>query len=419
MQYLYVINNNNVYFKLITGLFLMVFFTTNGNGQFYSMDSLFYAEGTTIKRQESKKKLEHEYIAKLYGKNMDSITSNQWQRALWAIGFLNDKRPNTIILMQNALKRYWLFSPYLQKLLLENVFALKGNMFSSQVNELCGNFKNLKQALIAEAYLGRCKKKNKRLDEVILNLASTDTALYNAYIFSKVCTNLNIKDFNRIIDYNTVMNCPLIISLQPNDRTTEGVAIIKNVDGSLVKGANNKVFSSPQLARSVNNMPWYISNGNTPQGLFAIKGIGVSDNAFIGKTPNLQLVMPGEVPAFEFFEGYDSTVTDYILPYFYENFDFYGPNSALWQSFYAGKAGRTEIIAHGTTVNPDYYKGEPYFPNTPTMGCLSSIELYDPKTGKCIKSNQLALVNAFLSTGFTTGYLLVVEAPHAFIKKYK
>jgi hypothetical protein len=78
----------------------------------------------------------------------------------------------------------------------------------------------------------------------------------------------------------------------------------------------------------------------------------------------------------------------------------------LYHAYYAGKAGRTEIIAHGTTVNPEYYKGTPYYPHTPSQGCLSTKETWN---GKLIESDQLQLVYALLKAGGANGYCVVVE----------
>lgn len=65
-------------------------------------------------------------------------------------------------------------------------------------------------------------------------------------------------------------------------------------------------------------------------------------------------------------------------------------------AWYAGMAGRSEMLCHGTTANPDWYKGLPYYPNTPSLGCLTAKEIWDPKTGKALHSDQLALYTAWI-----------------------
>jgi hypothetical protein len=84
----------------------------------------------------------------------------------------------------------------------------------------------------------------------------------------------------------------------------------------------------------------------------------------------------------------------------------YTPMMEAWT---AGKVGRTEIIAHGTTIDPEYYSGKPFYPLTPTMGCLCAKELWNPTSGHLLVSEQFNLISAFLSTQGRKGYLYVIN----------
>jgi hypothetical protein len=200
----------------------------------------------------------------------------------------------------------------------------------------------------------------------------------------------------------------LVFSFQRKDRNFPGLAMVRNADGSFVKNADGKYFSVGQLARSNSNMPGYITNGNTPQGIFRITGFDTSNNYFIGPTTNLQLAMPHEYDGVVI-DGkkIDSTwsLQDYknLLP---DNFKSYQP---IYGTFYAGKAGRTEIIAHGTTIDIAYYKNNSFFPYTPTAGCLCTKEIWNSKTGLLDTSDQLLLAQAVQKAGSTKGYLIVIE----------
>lgn len=79
------------------------------------------------------------------------------------------------------------------------------------------------------------------------------------------------------------------------------------------------------------------------------------------------------------------------------------------EAYQAGKIGRSEIIAHGTTIDPEWFKGQPYYPISPTLGCLCGREIWDPKTGKISNSDQLNLVNTFIETPGTKGYIIVIN----------
>jgi hypothetical protein len=223
--------------------------------------------------------------------------------------------------------------------------------------------------------------------------------------WNKKITTPSIKTF---FDKNYLPGQMLVYSFQRKDRNYPGIAMVRNTDGSFIKNADGKYFVVGQLARSNSNMPGYISNGNTPQGIFRITGFDTSSNYFIGPTANLQLAMPHEYDGI-IIDGkkIDTTwsLQDYknLLP---DNFKNYQP---IYGTFYAGKAGRTEIIAHGTTIDIAYYKTNTYFPYTPTAGCLCTKEIWNNKTGMLDTSDQLLLAKAVQNTGTTKGYLIVVE----------
>lgn len=86
---------------------------------------------------------------------------------------------------------------------------------------------------------------------------------------------------------------------------------------------------------------------------------------------------------------------------------------AFYEAWYAGLAGRTEIIAHGTTVNPAYYNNQPYYPLTPTQGCLCTKEIWSEVNGKRLISDQQKLVNALKNAGGAKGYCVVIEIDDA------
>lgn len=204
-------------------------------------------------------------------------------------------------------------------------------------------------------------------------------------------------------------NRPVVFSLQRKNRNYPGAVLVRDTAGNFLR-SNGLLFTVPQLARGLYNLPCFLPNGNTPQGIFRMQGTAVSRINFIGPTPNLQLSMPAETPVNVFLS--DSSISDSIwTEAFYRGLL---PSScselpALMQTYEAGLMGRNEIIAHGTTINPEYYKGEPYYPQTPTMGCLSTREIWNSETGARMESDQQKLADAVLRAGGADGYLIVVE----------
>lgn len=207
---------------------------------------------------------------------------------------------------------------------------------------------------------------------------------------------------------------PALYSLQRPGRHDMGLALVRAADGRFVRDATGQLFTSPQLALSRSGLPGTLTNGNTPQGVFAIVGAGTATNPNIGPTPYLLSKLPVEATVAEF-EHADTAPADWS-PATYASF-----LPASWrgwppfeEAWLAGRAGRDELLVHGTTINPDYYAGTRYFPGTPQQGCMISSESWDPATGRLLSSRHLTLAQTYAAAGTRAdlaGYLIVVELP--------
>ena len=201
----------------------------------------------------------------------------------------------------------------------------------------------------------------------------------------------------------------LMISFQRKNRDYPGLVMVRARDGNFIRDTSGNFFSIPQLARSISNLPPYLTNGSTPEGIYRMKGLDQSSLSFIGPTRNIQLTMPFEKNPAHFYKTAGSDTTWHLehykrlLPAELQN------HYPAYQSYYAGKAGRSEIIAHGSTVNPMYYLNASYFPLTPTQGCLSTKELWNEMNGTRTESDQHNLVNAIMSAGGAEGYAIVIN----------
>jgi hypothetical protein len=199
----------------------------------------------------------------------------------------------------------------------------------------------------------------------------------------------------------------VMYSLQRKNRDFPGIVLVRNADGRFVRDTGGIIFNVPQLARSITNLPFYLRDGNTPQGIYLMHGFGVSMSNFIGPTANVQLSMPGESSPRDF--AGDSSLAD--TTWDVDDYKQFLPNELrnylpLFYSYYAGLAGRREIIAHGTAIDPKIYARQPYFPMTPSEGCLCTKEFWN---GKRTQSDQQILVNALLKAGGAKGYCVVIE----------
>lgn len=345
-------------------------------------------------------------------------TEENWEEAFDAMEVLNYKTPFTKAKVHTAFDSIEIRSIPFQRALLELAYTDYPGEFLLQTQVLLDETFDPKIFAMCAEYLIRHNKdlllKNKisaKLsakfeDSVIINpiLYMLQTRLEN----SKLNPAFSIKEIlKEILNKNFLPGQIVMYSFQRKDRDYPGMVLIRNAAGNFITDSLGNIFNVPQLARSITNLPCYLTNGNTPQGIFKMYGFGVSMSNFIGPTANVQLGMPVEISMKKFFD--DSTILDSVWTIDrYQNLippklKDYLP---LYYSYYAGLAGRSEIIAHGTTIDPKYYRGKSYYPLTPTEGCLCTKEIWN---GKRLESDQQKLVNALLKAGGANGYCVVIE----------
>lgn len=348
---------------------------------------------------------------------LSDSTEDKWEDAFYGLELIHQKNAWVNDKVKFAVSNMQTRSISFQRALLELLFTNYQQTYSRQVKALFETTTNPKIFAMSGEYL---LKSAKTISEkkALLSLAKKRSAtsmpgpLLQQLIFNITNSGRKIitPSFHTFLKKDYLPGNVLMISFQRKNRDYPGLVMIRDADSNFLKDTSENYFSVPQLARSINNLPGYITNGNTPEGILRMDGFDVSKGSMIGPTTNVQLTMPFEYNAFHFYR--DSTLSDTIgnislyknlLP---KNFRNYYP---IQQSFYSGKAGRTEIIAHGTTIDPGYYSGLLYYPLTPTMGCLCTKEIWSAQNGKRLESDQQLLVNAIVAAGGPDGYAIVIN----------
>ncbi|GAA4304141.1 hypothetical protein GCM10023143_08260 [Compostibacter hankyongensis] len=305
-----------------------------------------------------------------------------------------------------------------QRALVEVVYTNFPTAFRPEVIRLMQRTTNAKVFAICANYLWRGGTTPDALPAILEGLRSRfDTARDNPVIMM-LKADLGrarhapppLPDLRDLLGLQFAPGLPVLYSFQRRNRDYPGMVVVRGPDGRFVRNGDGSVFAVPQLARSISNLPFYLTNGNTPQGVYRMSGFAVSRSQFIGPTQNIQLSLPYEIPV-------DSFVINYIgADSCWQKEAYHDLLPASWQSylpvydaFYAGKAGRSAIIAHGTTIDPSFYKGQVYYPQTPSEGCLCALETWSPADGSRTSSYQQQLVDALKSTGSPVGYAVVIE----------
>ncbi|MBX2977188.1 MAG: hypothetical protein KF721_13745 [Ignavibacteriaceae bacterium] len=335
----------------------------------------------------------------------------QWIEAFWAAGLILEKSPIIKESLAKVISDEKITNINLIRSALESAYTLYPSDFTPELKRFILRTDNPKLFAMSALHLFR----NNFAKDSLLNILRSRFPDFTQNPILKMLASRLSEDKKlkpppiKELVLNTFPNESVIFVFQRKQRDFIGRAIIRNHKNQF-EIEDTKIFSIPVLARAISDLPGFITNGNTPQGIFSIQGTAYSSNRFIGSTENIQTVLPFEVKPSHFF--HDSTIyTDEFSHQMYKNmlpknWQEYFP---IYEAFYAGKAGRNEIIFHGTTVDTSYYTGKPYAPYTPTLGCICSLELWDENSGERIFSDQQKFMDRFSKMIIKPSYLVVVE----------
>jgi len=390
---------------------------------FSQYDAPLYTSYTTaVERAKLHDRLIKYSINKNLSIPLNDSTEENWEDAFDALEVLLYKSPLVDAKIHKAFEEVETRSVDFQKALLQVAYTNYPGIFFQQVKKLLNSTDDPKVFALCAEYLLQ-QKKDPLLINAITKLIETkfgdqgviDPTLYMLQVhISEQKTNrafLPKKLLTELFSSKFLQGQTIAYSIQRKNRDYPGLMIVRRYDGKFITDSNGIIFNIPQLARSITNLPFYLRNGNTPQGIFLMHGFGVSMSNFIGPTANIQLSMPVEENIKAFMRDSSITDTTWNIDYYKKlipaDLQNYLP---LFYSYYAGLAGRTEIIAHGTTIDPAIYLKQPYYPLTPTSGCLCTKEIWN---GKRLESDQQKLVNALLKAGGANGYCVVIELDDA------
>ncbi len=365
-------------------------------------------------RQQLERTLVKNVIEKNLSLPLADSTESRWNSAFFALQYLQKHTPWIEHRIRYAITEMHKCSPEFQRGLLELIYGMYPQTFHREVEALLEQTDHSKVFAMAAHYLllqPRAGMRETLMERVTARMLSLQgNPWMEQLLFHLRDEPVLIPDASSFLQRDYLPGQVLVISIQRKNRDYPGLAIVRNRAGEFIKDSTGKLFTVPQIARSLSGLPGYLTNGNTPEGLLRMDGYGISKAGAIGPTTNLQLTLPMEYDARHFYR--DSIQVDSI-----GNIDLYRkllPEAwrdyfPVYEAYYAGKAGRHEIIAHGTTVKPSYYRSKPFYPFTPTLGCLCTNESWDDATGQRLESDQLKLVHAVEKAGGPDGYLIVIN----------
>ncbi len=384
--------------KVLKKQLLIILFFTLFYGEAPAQQKIIYPFATKHNRDSIEKKLIVQ-IEETVLLPLNEKTYTKYAGAFWAMELMLYRPKNYLQKIAPQITQIQKFDVEFQRAFIEMLYTLYPRQFSTEIKALWNQMANEKVKAMALEYLAK--------NNIFPKIEPTNSFLHSAYFlpyFERWHSKKKQLPFKGdFLNKDFLPGQSVLCSFQSPDRNQPGYLMIRQKDGTWLTDENNRPLQYPQLARSISNLPWYLTNGNTPQGLFKITGFDTSSNNWIGPTVNLQMVLPFENGPSVFFGGDTSYAQQY------ENL--LGPLKkypCLWQTYRAGNIGRSEIIAHGTTINPEFYKQQPYFPNTPSLGCLCSPEMWN-EVGERISSVQQEWISELQKIKEQPVYFIVAD----------
>ena len=413
--------NTTLFYLLKTLRFFILFFGTLAVAQAqltYPKEKIYspytIANEAAVKRRADVIKKANDLNILPIGKDEES--SFNLEVGLWGISQFMVRTPQSDSGIARLVKNYDALKESTQRALLEAVYALYPSDFISDMKSVANMATHPRNFAMAALHVYRAQPNDQTRQWVVQAMRKVQAnekqqvmlQCLTRYVYGDKPSPLPSAD--SLFARQMIHGFKMIYSFHRANRNYPGLAIVQNPDGSFARDSMGQLKVFVQLARSGSNLPYFLTNGSTPQGLFTITGTGISQNVFIGPTPNLQSAMMHEVTpavfAHYFPIVYNAPPEKIYRSYFPENWQTW---SGLMEAFDAGRIGRGEIIAHGSTIDPEWFSGETYYPLTPSLGCLSGLEIWNKQTGRIDRSDQLDLVNTFLETKGKTGFLLVIN----------
>lgn len=401
------------------GFFLVLFVLVSLAATAQSRREDIYSEYVLYaKRQRLERDLRENTIGKTFAQELTKENEHRFESACWALAQFQFRNATVEMGLDKLLASYDSLEYDTKRAFLEAAYALYPERYLEGIGRLLQKETNPKLFAMCAVYRYRALPHTNERNAILIRMVEQFPDYDSLPLLSALEDHLNhslerpkkaIPSLKALSQQFRQLGLKVVFSFQRWNRDYPGLAVVQNADGSLVKRADGRPLVFEQLARSGSSLPYFLTNGNTPQGIYSITGTAVAHNNFIGPTPNLQLIMPYEDSTHKFFHYLDHPVTDTLgaykalLPAGWKN---YAP---MLESYTAGKIGRTEIIAHGTTIDPEYFKDKPYYPLTPTLGCLCAKEIWNITSGRLLVSEQYNLYAAFTATLGVKGYLVVIN----------
>ena len=280
--------------------FLLIFLCLNLAAQ---KDAVPYAKNAIkANRLKDYRNLVNNSINRNLALPLTDSTEENWQDAFNAMELINYRSTAVDTKIRSAFNAVEKRSAEFQRAFLELIYTNYPKEFIPQMVLFLKQTSNTKLFAMCAEYLFMNNRKEefrdfllRRMDEIsVIHTEETINPFFTVLRNKLLLKADNLPVLADLLNKSFLQNEIVMFSFQRRNRNYPGLAMVRGKDGIFIKAGNGNYFSVPQLARSISNMPGYLTNGNTAQGIFKMFGFGNSKSSFIGPTTNIQMVMPFE-----------------------------------------------------------------------------------------------------------------------------
>ena len=370
------------------------------------------------KREKLDKDLRENLTARVFAMQLDSNNEHRFESACMAVSQFLFTGPEIRAGFDKLFSGYDILEFETRRAFLEAVYAVYPDDYYFNMQKLLNLEDEPILFAMKAAYLLRHDHSTDNRNQLKISLIEQFPEYDSIPVLKELETYINgygqtktrsVPDLKNLFAHQKVTGRKVVYSLQRWNRDYPGLAIVQHADGRFARDGSGRLLIFQQLARSASDLPYFITNGSTPQGVYSLLGTAISKINWIGPTPNLQMGLPFEHPWSSFFHQPMAPRQDTLKLYMGllpSSWQKYSPMMEAWN---AGKIGRSAIIAHGTTIDPEYYKDKPFYPLTPTMGCLCAREQWNVTTGRLLLSEQYGLYSTYINSPGKNGHLYVIN----------
>jgi hypothetical protein len=407
------------YFFYLIILLSFSVFTSCNNSDLFEADDFISERTIKSERDNFKSALIESTIEQNLKTELNSDNEEKWLNAFRAMQLIQYKSETTENAIEHGLNKFEGTSYDFKRGLLEAAYSMHPGTFTSQIEKLLSQIDDRKLYAMAVVYLIKNDGSKENAEKYLTRLKDKyyDWGYHpiTLMLYTQLDEIVNPKSeplppIEDLLLMDLGANTSVIYSFHRTNRNYPGISIIRKPDGSFVRNEDSSLFTVNQLARSISGLPFYITNGNTPSGIYKIMGISKSEDVYIGPSPTLVTALPFEEEYLNFTTPISKGDTLWDKKSYRQIFPItWHYHIPIYESFFAGWAGRNEIIVHGSTIDPEYYSDKPYYPFTPFIGCVTSFERWSDKTGELLESEQIELVNKYKQLQSEKGYMIVVD----------